>query len=251
MEGMVARTSLHQQSREHACVQLFRSGARQESRLIVRRRICLYINWWTALRSMGTVFLPSQAAHSLLKRLRRANSLLEEIKQGNIQRECREESCSYEEAREAFENDEKTRRFWEEYVREKSQGGPGGMGSGAGQFPSLYLILPLVAGLLLLGVVMVAVWRCHSYKLFQRSPAFGHAGHDPDPAFVSIEGRGRRYHSDSGASPDLSPAHLMPGRASGDPPPSYEEAVGHTEPPPLYEEIVNTTSTQVITGHAK
>lgn len=30
------------------------------------------------------------------------------MKQGNIQRECREEICNYEEAREAFENDEKT-----------------------------------------------------------------------------------------------------------------------------------------------
>lgn len=32
------------------------------------------------------------------------------MKQGNIQRECREEVCTYEEAREAFENDEKTVR---------------------------------------------------------------------------------------------------------------------------------------------
>lgn len=36
--------------------------------------------------------------------------MLEEMKQGNIQRECREEICTYEEAREAFENDEKTVR---------------------------------------------------------------------------------------------------------------------------------------------
>lgn len=57
-----------------------------------------------------SVFLPADAAHSVLRRLRRANSLLEELKQGNIQRECREEACTYEEAREAFENDEKTVR---------------------------------------------------------------------------------------------------------------------------------------------
>lgn len=60
------------------------------------------------------VFLPADAAHSVLRRLRRANSFLEEMKQGNIQRECREEICTYEEAREAFENDEKT-------VRDESQ----------------------------------------------------------------------------------------------------------------------------------
>lgn len=56
------------------------------------------------------VFLPADAAHSVLRRLRRANFFLEEMKQGNIQRECREEVCTYEEAREAFENDEKTVR---------------------------------------------------------------------------------------------------------------------------------------------
>lgn len=56
------------------------------------------------------VFLPANSAHSVLRRLRRANFLLEEMKLGNIQRECREEVCTYEEAREAFENDEKTVR---------------------------------------------------------------------------------------------------------------------------------------------
>ncbi|MGH0139211.1 UNVERIFIED_CONTAM: hypothetical protein FKN15_068606 [Acipenser sinensis] len=54
------------------------------------------------------VFLSPNQANSVLKRFPRANGLLEEIKQGNIERECREETCSYEEAREAFENDEKT-----------------------------------------------------------------------------------------------------------------------------------------------
>lgn len=58
----------------------------------------------------STVFLPANSAHSVLRRLRRANFLLEEMKLGNIQRECREEVCTYEEAREAFENDEKTVR---------------------------------------------------------------------------------------------------------------------------------------------
>lgn len=76
--------------------------------------------WWAALchspslvffffpLPSSLVFLQQSTAHSVLRRLRRANYLLEEVKQGNIQRECREEICSYEEAREAFENDEKT-----------------------------------------------------------------------------------------------------------------------------------------------
>ncbi|XP_043393965.1 transmembrane gamma-carboxyglutamic acid protein 1 isoform X4 [Chelonia mydas] len=64
---------------------------------------------------MGSVFLTENKANSVLKRYPRANGFLEEIKQGNIERECSEEICTYEEAREAFENDEKTREFWKGY----------------------------------------------------------------------------------------------------------------------------------------
>lgn len=44
----------------------------------------------------------------MLTRRRRANSFLEEIKQGNLERECNEERCDREEAREIFEDTEKT-----------------------------------------------------------------------------------------------------------------------------------------------
>lgn len=54
------------------------------------------------------VFLTEEKANSVLKRYPRANGLFEEIRQGNIERECKEEVCTYEEAREAFENHEKT-----------------------------------------------------------------------------------------------------------------------------------------------
>uniref|UniRef100_A0A452SBR8 Gla domain-containing protein n=1 Tax=Ursus americanus TaxID=9643 RepID=A0A452SBR8_URSAM len=54
------------------------------------------------------VFLTGENANSVLKRYPRANGLFEEIRQGNIDRECREEICTFEEAREAFENTEKT-----------------------------------------------------------------------------------------------------------------------------------------------
>uniref|UniRef100_A0A8C9JDR1 Gla domain-containing protein n=1 Tax=Panthera tigris altaica TaxID=74533 RepID=A0A8C9JDR1_PANTA len=49
-----------------------------------------------------------EKANSVLKRYPRANGLFEEIRQGNIERECKEEICTFEEAREAFENNEKT-----------------------------------------------------------------------------------------------------------------------------------------------
>ncbi|KFO28235.1 Transmembrane gamma-carboxyglutamic acid protein 1 [Fukomys damarensis] len=54
------------------------------------------------------VFLTEEKANSVLRRYRRANTLFEEIRQGNIERECKEEVCTFEEAREAFENNEKT-----------------------------------------------------------------------------------------------------------------------------------------------
>ncbi|XP_032185751.1 ferritin heavy chain-like [Mustela erminea] len=57
---------------------------------------------------MGKIFLTGEKANSVLKRYPRANGLFEEIRQGNIDRECKEEICTFEEAREAFENTEKT-----------------------------------------------------------------------------------------------------------------------------------------------
>ncbi|XP_014909733.1 coagulation factor X-like [Poecilia latipinna] len=62
------------------------------------------------------VFLDGREANQVLTRLRRANSFLEELKQGNMERECNEERCSWEEAREIFENKEKTDAFWAVYV---------------------------------------------------------------------------------------------------------------------------------------
>ncbi|XP_069745621.1 coagulation factor IX-like [Narcine bancroftii] len=62
------------------------------------------------------VFLPSNAAHGLLSRQKRKNFLLEELKQGNLERECREEQCDFEEAREVFENDEETWKFFRSYM---------------------------------------------------------------------------------------------------------------------------------------
>uniref|UniRef100_A0A672YHJ8 coagulation factor Xa n=1 Tax=Sphaeramia orbicularis TaxID=375764 RepID=A0A672YHJ8_9TELE len=56
-----------------------------------------------------------EASQLLLHRRRRANSFLEEVKQGNMERECREEQCDWEEAREIFENEEKTNEFWAVY----------------------------------------------------------------------------------------------------------------------------------------
>ncbi|KAL1023118.1 hypothetical protein UPYG_G00036610 [Umbra pygmaea] len=199
---------------------------------------------------MGSVFLQSNQANSVLRRLRRDNSyFLEEIRQGNIQRECREEICTYEEAREAFEDDEKTKHFWREYVQENSKSD--GQQAVVGGVHSLYLILPLLLVLLLVAAVAVTVWRCHSRKRSERSPGMGHSHRDPNLSVVSMDQWGRDFqlHDQLELSIDSSPVYpgsdVTSGRGSrGDPPPSYDEAVGQTdvhietEPPPQYDDII-------------
>ncbi|XP_041863872.1 coagulation factor IXb [Melanotaenia boesemani] len=68
-------------------------------------------------KNMGAVFVSQQTAHTVLRRQRRFNTGIEEIvKKDNLERECIEEICSMEEAREVFENDERTMEFWVSYA---------------------------------------------------------------------------------------------------------------------------------------
>ena len=49
-------------------------------------------------------------------RVRRANTFLEENQEGNMEQECLEEFCDYEEAREIFEDRQiELREFWIKY----------------------------------------------------------------------------------------------------------------------------------------
>ncbi|KAM6907886.1 coagulation factor IX-like [Xenentodon cancila] len=66
----------------------------------------------------GPVFASPQTANTMLHRQRRYNSghLEEILYKANLERECKEETCSMEEAREVFENDEKTMEFWAGYI---------------------------------------------------------------------------------------------------------------------------------------
>ncbi|XP_017557361.1 vitamin K-dependent protein S isoform X3 [Pygocentrus nattereri] len=61
-------------------------------------------------------FLTENKASQFLTRHRRANSIFEESKKGNLERECIEELCSKEEAREIFENIPETEYFYPKYV---------------------------------------------------------------------------------------------------------------------------------------
>ncbi|NXH65793.1 FA7 factor, partial [Hydrobates tethys] len=61
------------------------------------------------------VFMRKDEAHEVLKVHKRANYFLEEICPGNLERECNEEKCSFEEAKEIFHSQEKTMEFWFNY----------------------------------------------------------------------------------------------------------------------------------------
>ncbi|TMS13190.1 Vitamin K-dependent protein S [Larimichthys crocea] len=61
-------------------------------------------------------FLNQSTASQFLSRHRRANSLFEESKKGDLERECIEELCNKEEAREIFENHPETEYFYPKYV---------------------------------------------------------------------------------------------------------------------------------------
>ncbi|XP_075450134.1 vitamin K-dependent protein S isoform X3 [Ascaphus truei] len=63
-----------------------------------------------------TAVLSQQYASGFLLRKRRANSFLEESKEGNLERECIEELCNKEEAREIFENNPETEYFYPKYL---------------------------------------------------------------------------------------------------------------------------------------
>ncbi|XP_051869414.1 coagulation factor VII-like [Pristis pectinata] len=64
----------------------------------------------------SAVFLQEGEAKSLLHRGRRSNTPFEELKKGSVERECFEEQCTREEAREVFENESRTEEFWTIYT---------------------------------------------------------------------------------------------------------------------------------------
>ncbi|XP_030210111.1 coagulation factor VII isoform X1 [Gadus morhua] len=77
----------------------------------------LNLVWFTLHTSHSASVLRSgPRAHGFLGRLRRSNAgWFEELQRGDLERECLEERCSYEEAREVFEFTKTTDEFWSRY----------------------------------------------------------------------------------------------------------------------------------------
>ncbi|XP_075030540.1 transmembrane gamma-carboxyglutamic acid protein 1 isoform X2 [Calonectris borealis] len=221
---------------------------------------------------MDSVFLTEDKANSVLKRYPRANTFLEELKQGDIEHECREEICSYEEAREAFENEEKTKEFWKVY-----KNGLQGESNTGHTWYSFYLAFPLIIGLFVILIVIFVIWRCLFKKKMRRQSVYVHRGaHEAMGDGAVADGRGplppplsivhspqEEMYEVSGLSPgglsytDGRSDSISTRLSNCDPPPSYEEATGeismrrseteqHLDPPPQYEDIVNSSSASAI-----
>ncbi|XP_070700290.1 transmembrane gamma-carboxyglutamic acid protein 3 [Pempheris klunzingeri] len=118
---------------------------------------------------MAAAFLNGKDAHSILKRFPRANGFMEELRQGNIERECGEESCSFEEANEVFENKEKTMEFWKTRsvytVSSNSEGR-------SERADTVYMVVPLLGVALLIIIGLFLLWRCQLQKATRRRPAY-------------------------------------------------------------------------------
>ncbi|XP_061482670.1 vitamin K-dependent protein Z isoform X2 [Rhineura floridana] len=80
------------------------------------RAMCFLLLAFTFHQAELTVFLSASDANKVIARTKRARFMIfEEILQGSLERECLEERCDYEEAREVFEDTEKTDKFWNGY----------------------------------------------------------------------------------------------------------------------------------------
>uniref|UniRef100_H3BBL7 Proline rich and Gla domain 4 n=1 Tax=Latimeria chalumnae TaxID=7897 RepID=H3BBL7_LATCH len=143
--------------------------------------------------------------------------------QGNLERECYEEVCNYEEAREVFEDDAKTvENFWKSYGSDKPALGRRGK-------PQRIDVTGLLAGLVSVGVCLVVIgllsWyfcqsRCKSNRSSSTSRVRRHASMTPVAEEMSL--------NPTSVSSDAKQPGL----------PSYEQAMASTgqydAPPPPY-----------------
>ncbi|KAG7467918.1 hypothetical protein MATL_G00137280 [Megalops atlanticus] len=107
--------------------------------------------------SSNEVFVEEEDANKFLGRHLLFNRFDFEIfTPGNLERECIEEVCNYEEAREVFENDQDTMKFWKEYTGQNSHPSTVDL--------TALLIGLIVAGVGLLGIGMLFWFLCQRRK---------------------------------------------------------------------------------------
>ncbi|KAM4634586.1 transmembrane gamma-carboxyglutamic acid protein 2 [Polymixia lowei] len=168
----------------------------------------LHLTWARVIYNHNEVFLGEKSAASFLTRSLLYNSWdFEVVVPDNLERECMEEMCSYEEAREVFEDDTKAASFWASYVSSHES-------------PPKVDVSGLVAGLLAIVVsaVIATVLGIYCYISKNKSRRSG-------PVRMAVDGR---------PAPEAVPLSgiVAPGL------PTYSEALNrsgqHDAPPPPY-----------------
>lgn len=168
------------------------------------------------------VFLGPPEARSFLgsrRRVPRANRWdLELFTPGNLERECNEEQCSWEEARECFEDDALTKKFWESY--------PYNGKGGRRHIDVAGLAVGLTCGILFIVLTgLGAFWYLHYHRSRRQQSCPQEAGLMSPLTTLS--------HLDT---PTTSPPPLPPPGL-----PTYEQALAasgvHDAPPPPYSSL--------------
>lgn len=173
------------------------------------------------------VFVEEETANKFLGRHLLFNRFdFELFTPGNLERECNEEVCNYEEAREVFENIPDTDTFWKKYTAEKDKQ------------PSRLDVTSLLVGLIAAGIAIVIIGLLIWYFCHGRfKDNFSRAG--------SVRVRPRRSNASliMRRAEEISLQPVLPPPATVevmDPPglPSYEQAIAktgpHDAPPPPY-----------------
>ncbi|XP_030051293.1 transmembrane gamma-carboxyglutamic acid protein 2 isoform X2 [Microcaecilia unicolor] len=166
------------------------------------------------------VFLNDWAAHRFLGRKLLYNHWDFEIfTPDNLERECMEEVCNYEEARECFEDDQATKQFWDTYLHN----GKGGDSAATPVIDVAGLVAGLTASTVLLIMGAIVVLYCVKYRARERSQ-----GRVP----VSL--------TSSALPSEAMPLTRLPGQHPEAPGlPSYEQALEasgtYDAPPPPYQ----------------
>ncbi|XP_043090924.1 transmembrane gamma-carboxyglutamic acid protein 2 isoform X2 [Puntigrus tetrazona] len=169
----------------------------------------LHLVWGRVIYNGNDVFLEEKSAGSFLSRnLLYNNWDFELVVPDNLERECNEEICSYEEAREVFEDDTKTAQYWKTYVNSHESSPPVDVSG-------------LVAGIVavVITVIIATVLGIYCYKNRGKNSRGGNV-----PVHMGVDGQ---------PIPESVP---LASRAPGLP--SYNEALTHSgqhdAPPPPY-----------------
>ncbi|XP_028649712.2 transmembrane gamma-carboxyglutamic acid protein 4 [Erpetoichthys calabaricus] len=139
---------------------------------------------------------------------------------GNLERECYEEICNYEEAREVFEDTAKTDAFWKDYIKNGPYANPG---SNDQKVDVTALITGLIAGGVSLFIIALLCWyfccrikrRKNVIRMRQNSPSSNPTSGEE----ISLNTMPTQMEDTAHGLPSYDQAFAMSGQYDAPPPP--------------------------------